>query len=122
MYDRIAVGDVARHSDVLAVIQDLGLALGGLVIGLGFDREETGLANQNMVYVEAVADEIVQHPITAHPQGFQELAHRSLAIPRQAQLPQLAPEDEQLAGNIEDNHDRYHGVQKWLRWKVQPPP
>jgi len=42
-----------------AVIADLRLTLGGLVVGLGFDREDTGWTDQCVIDIEAIADQIV---------------------------------------------------------------
>ena len=122
LYHRIAFGRAAGDGDALAVVDDLGCALGGFAIRLGFDREHPGRADQDVIDVEAVADQVVRHAIAARPQGFQILPDRPLAIAPQAQLSNLAPEHEQFAGNVGDDHDRYHCVHKWLRWKVQPPP
>ena len=78
--DRVTVGLESANPDLFSVELDFCLAAFGLAQGLGFDSEYTGRADQHMVQIEPLPNDVMEHLVAIFPQPLQKLAYYLLAV------------------------------------------
>jgi len=77
--DGTAICSLSGEGEALAVEVDFGLAFGRLALGFGFDGENAGGADEDVVDVEALADQVMKHLVAFDSEFFQVLADGPLA-------------------------------------------